>query len=192
MDLEKQIAELNTKVSSLQDELKTSQSTINGNNLRIAELDKALLDSKAEVSTLKSQAETLTKELSEANKKNSDLSTELTTMKTEALKVSRVSKLVSGGLVKEEAEKKVNTFASLTNEQFDVVADALIAAVKSTREEEDIDVDPAEGNADANINNKDKNADPKLALESANEDKAKVVRSSIAGWLETEIGISKE
>lgn len=191
MDLEKQVSELNTKLSSLNDELKASISKVSGLEKSLSDSNAALTIATEEVKTLKVQVEAAATQLTEATKKNTDLSTELGTIKAEALKVSRVSKLVSGGINKEEAEKKVNTFAALSNDQFDVVAEALISAVKPATPvvEADIDADPAEGNAGATIVPDKTKADPKLSLDSVNEDKAKVVRANVAKWLENEIKV---
>lgn len=55
---------------------------------------------------------------------------ELSTLKSELVVSARVSKLLAGGLSKEDAEAKAATFAGLNDEQFDSIASILTAMQK--------------------------------------------------------------
>jgi hypothetical protein len=199
MDLEKLNSELNTKVGSLTTELASAAT-------KIAELEKALTASKSEVTvatektaTEAAKAEALSKELAEVKKNNETLSTELTTIKAAELKGRRVAKLVDGGLVKDEAEKKVAVFAALSDEQFDVVAESLVAAVKAAKKDvADTDVDPK---ADTTPTDATVVIDPKAAAsevklgggaENTETDQVIETRKAISAWFTFDKNSKKE
>jgi hypothetical protein len=145
-DENKQIEELKAENIKLQKQL--GEVNAKALNDEITELKAQLTTAKSEVDLQKGIVEELSKKGSEAEKAVADLNTkieQLTTEKTElatkvqeaeAIKIrtQRVSKLVEGGVDKEDAEAKVTKFANLSDEQFDALAEVLVKPVPAKGE----------------------------------------------------------
>lgn len=197
MDLEKLNAELNTKIGTMTAELTAA-------NTKAAELEKTVTATKAEVAAANdklaaevAKSAELVKALDELKKSHEALATELTTIKAEAVKANRVAKLVEGGLVKDEAEKKVAVFAALNDEQFNVVAESLVVAAKAAATktgETDIDVDPKADATPTDASAAVVPATPETKLSVPNTDTNEVLetRKAIAAWLESDSKKKKE
>jgi hypothetical protein len=123
MDLEAKVTELTTANTALTQEISTVK----------AERDtlKAQID---ELNTAKSSLETKITELTTAN---DGLKTEVDTFKKNEIKARRSATLVAGGFTAEEAEKKVNLFAELNDEQFKAISDELVEAKKNSKKPEE-------------------------------------------------------
>ena len=144
---------------------------------------------------------------------------EATEAKEATVKADRIASLVDGGVDKEVATSKVEIFANLSDEQFEVIAADIMAAAKKDDKkkddkkdddkkgnpfakssdeasEEDISKDDAEANADESVvDNAKSEEDVNLAVEaSADEssEKAESARASIVSFLASRKGNSVE
>ena len=199
--LDKQIAELTKKVADLQNSLDKSTSDLKVSNDKIAELTKNLETSAKELTTTKEDLKKVTedsvKAAEEAKKAFDTVSSELATVRASELKARRVSKLVDGGVAKEDAEKKVDSFAALKDDQFDIVAEALVAAVKkveTTTEEVDIDEDKAAANLETDATKVvDKtNAGVVVNSPTVDDKKLETARAGISKWFSSKLGLKDE
>lgn len=200
--LEKQVAELTKKFtesevarSKFETELKTATD-------KIAELAKANEDSKTELKSLNdklvaevAKSGELAKALEDTSKAKADSDKELATIKADQAKAKRIAKLVEGGVAKDVAETKAVAFVNFSDEQFDIVAEALIVAAKAAKVEEDVDVDPAgEAAAKAAAEAAEKakaEADKKTVVSPTVEEdkKLETVRASISEYLQAQLGV---
>jgi hypothetical protein len=200
--LEKQIADLTKKFtdsevarSKFETELKTATD-------KIAELAKSNEDSKTELKSLNdklvaevAKSGELAKALEDTNKAKAESDKELATIKADQAKAKRIAKLVEGGVAKDVAETKAVAFVNFSDEQFDIVAEALIVAAKAAKVEEDVDVDPAgEAAAKAAAEAAEKakaEADKKTILNPPVEEdkKLETVRASISEYLQAQLGV---
>lgn len=103
-----------------------------------AELSSKVDTLTAEVADLKAKVEKYEKENKELSEAKATVDAELAKVRAEEKKAKRVAKLVEGGVSKEVAEQKVNTFENLTDEQFDSVANDVIEAAKKSKEADDM------------------------------------------------------
>lgn len=101
---------------------------------KFEEDQKEIQKSKAEV---EGKVEELDKQVAELAKEKEELEKQIAEAQAEQLRANRVATLVDGGLDKEEATKKVETFASLNDEQFTEVANVIIDSIKASDSEED-------------------------------------------------------
>jgi chromosome segregation ATPase len=197
-NLSKQVAELTSKLSTLQISSEKTAADLKAANDKIAELTKAGETAKNEFNELKTKYEgevtkatELKKVADEVTKARDEANAELAKVRAAELKAKRVSKLVEAGIAKDEAEKKVEAFASLNDEQFTVVADALIAAAKSKSAEADIDVDPADKSVEADASkavDKTKASDANVVAPADEDNKVDNTKASIAKWLNSQLG----
>lgn len=207
VEFEKQIADLTKKLAENEVALAKLTVDLKTANDKIADLSKASETDKNEIKTLneKLTAEAaksceLTKALEDTSKAKANVDQELATIKAAELKARRVAQLVDGGVAKDVAEAKVVAFASFTDEQFGVVAEALITAAKAAKPngEADIDTDPA-GEAAAKAAAEAAEAAAKAAAEKnkvinppAEEDKTvEKTRASLRDYFESRLGIKK-
>lgn len=116
-DLDKKVKDVETEVAQLKEQLKAKENSVLEAAAKIDELIKA----------------------------NTDLTDELKKVKAAELKANRVAKLVDGGIAKDVAEKKVDIFSCLTDEQFGVIADEMVAAAKAIKQAAE---KPVEGKCD--------------------------------------------
>lgn len=92
---------------------------------------------KASVDSAKAETEKLQSELKSANEAKASADAELSKVRAAEKLSKRIAQLVDGGFTKEEAEKKVNSFDSLSDEQYDLVATELVDAAKKKKDAED-------------------------------------------------------
>ncbi len=206
-ELSKKLAESEVALVKANSEIKAADAKINeltkSNEKTSTELKTALdslkdLNDKLSAEIAKSNE--LTKALTEVNTAKANVDKELSDIKAEALKNKRIAQLVEGGVAKDVAEAKVNTFSNFTDDQFNVVAEALVAAAKAkvAKPEGDIDTDP---NGEAAV--KAAEAATKAAAEAAKatvivnpptgEDKAvETTRASIAAYMKAKLDIKTE
>lgn len=110
------VVKLEASIASLDETVKKAEKTA---ETKTAELDKAVAS---------------VKELTETNKtlasKKDELEAELVKIQAESLKASRISALVDGGVAKADAEKTVEKFISLNDEQFADIQELTIKTAK--------------------------------------------------------------
>lgn len=126
-----------------------------------SEIEAALAQSKLELSSANDIAKAKDDEITsvkakidELVKANTELTEQINKAKAAELKANRVTKLVDGGIAKDNAEKKVELFAYLSDEQFNVIADELISATKAILEAAKPKVE-TEGKCDDKMDDKD-------------------------------------
>ncbi len=81
----------------------------------------------------KADLEASVAKLAEVEKAKAELETNLAKVEAEKARASRVAVLTEGGVEKVEAEKKVDLFANLNDEQFTAVASELVGAAKAKK-----------------------------------------------------------
>lgn len=172
------------------------------------ERDEAL----ASVETLTSDKTDLSDQLAKATEAKEALDKELSEAKEAQTKADRIASLVDGGVDKEVATTKVEVFANLTDEQFEVVAADIVAAAfppkkddekddkkdkskSSDESSDDISKDDAEANADESVVDNAEASDDEvdLTVEASDDDneeadKAEATRASIAMFLSARKG----
>ena len=116
------IAQYESKIVALEADVKSLNDKIQG--------------SEAEVKTAKEEVNTLTTKANELAKVNQELSDKLAKVEAEKIVASRISMLVEGGIARDVAEKKVQTFSNLNDEQFTDLSQELIQAAKKMTDEE--------------------------------------------------------
>lgn len=116
------VAKYETQISELKTQLEASK--------------KVSDDAKAAADKAKSDAETVTAKLNEVETAKAELATKLAKVEADSARAARITVLVDGGIEKVEAEKKVDLFANLNDEQFKVVASELVAAAKNMKKDD--------------------------------------------------------
>lgn len=107
--------------------VKALQNDIESLGSKLEAAEKELDEAKAQVETLTSEKATLSEDLTKANEAKADLENKIAEAEVAKTKADRVSILVDGGVDKEVAEAKVETFAELNDEQFASLAQDLIS-----------------------------------------------------------------
>ncbi len=131
VELEKQVSVASVeKFKAELEEVKASKEHLE-NNLVIEKNNFATLSTendslKTELDATKAENETL-------KKTNDELLAQAAEQAAAEVRRSRIAILTEGGVEKDEAEKNVDTFADLKDEQFTVVANALLAAVAASK-----------------------------------------------------------
>ena len=130
------IASLQAKVDELtkassEAGVKTLETQVSELSSKLEAAEKARDEAVASVENLTSEKEELSSQLTEANEAKATLQQEVDEAKAAKVIADRVAHLVDGGVEKEVAELKVETFASLNDEQFNSVAEDIIAAVQA-------------------------------------------------------------
>ena len=126
--LEAKLAEVNDKFAKVNVDQYEKTAADLESKLELA--NKASDGKVGEIAQLTEDGEKLQAKYDEIEKTNKDLNIELDKVKTAEVKANRISTLVDGGIDKEIAEKKVDTFGSLSDEQFGDLSNELIAAHK--------------------------------------------------------------
>ena len=140
--LESQVEKLEARLKELDEEKVQAQ---------ISEFEAACADKDAEITELKSQldaaneaveasnksAEEFETAKAESDKTIAELNEKLNAIEAENIKTSRVSALVDKGINKSEAESLVETFAGITDEQFDALVTKLSEAAFPFDKEKD-------------------------------------------------------
>jgi hypothetical protein len=145
--LEKQNAELKEELKNLKVQLDEAsakmakaniekyEKTIEELTISKSSLESQIDDTALQYEELKEKCEALSQELEDVKKSESELRKRLAEEAAAKLKTDRISTLVDGGVEKEVAEKKVELFSNLNDEQFAAVSEEIISATKSKEEE---------------------------------------------------------
>ena len=158
--LESQVEKLEARLQELDEEKVQAQ---------IIEFESACADKDAEITELKSQlnaanqaveasnksAEEFETAKAESDKTIAELNEKLNAIEAESVKTSRVSALVDKGINKSEAESLVETFAGITDEQFEALVTKLSEAAFPWDKDKDKDKDDKKKKKDK----KDEDAD---------------------------------
>jgi hypothetical protein len=140
----------------------------------------------------KSEIETLQTKVDELTKANEELTEKVTQVEAEKQTASRVSTLVDGGVDKEGAEASVEKFANLDDEQFSVVASALIDAAKAKSDDnsEEEEEETSEASESESEEEKDETGEANAneeTLENAEASEGEVEGAAAADDKDTEI-----
>jgi len=127
-ELEKKLAEATAKLADA--DVAQFTSKIEDLQGQVEAKDKSIADISEELTTAKASLKESTEALATEKEAKATLETAMEEIKAAEAKANRVSTLVDGGIEKEIATEKVDTFANLNDEQFTVVADELIKAAK--------------------------------------------------------------
>ena len=119
--------ELKAKNDELEAKIKKMESDVEQINKDLASANETIKAKDAEIVSANTKVDELVKA-------NTELTEQINKVKAAELKTNRVAKLVDGGIDKVEAEKKVELFVILNDEQFDAVASELIGAAKAIKE----------------------------------------------------------
>jgi len=119
--------ELKAKNDELEDKIKEVEAQLLDANKQLVNANEAIKSQSDEIAGSKAKIDELVKA-------NTELTEQINIVKATELKTNRISKLVSGGIEKDIAEKKVEIFANLNDEQFNVIADELILAAKAIKD----------------------------------------------------------
>lgn len=197
-ELQAQLKELST--ASTTQKVESLQSQITALEEKVSASQKELDEAKAEVKTLTEAKDTVDTQLKEATEAKEALEAKIAEAEAATTKANRVSRLVEGGYDKEAAETKVETFASLDDDQFEAIAVELVEAKKmgkkddeeeggscksgeeSSEASEDTSDDPA-GEAAASeetLDNAEASEEPNLSAQaSAEEDDSEATRAEL-------------
>ena len=153
---ESSMSEHNEQVRSLQAQVESLEARLKGLDeekiqAQISTFEKANADKDAEINGLKSKldaaneaieassksAEELVTAKAKSDKTIAELEEKLNSIEAENLKTSRVSVLVDKGVDKAEAESLVETFAGITDEQFEALVSKLSDAPFHYKDEKD-------------------------------------------------------
>ena len=210
--LEQQVAELKDTLKAAQasnKELndKLAQAGVAQHEAVVAELNAKLAKAnelsesfKTEVATLKAGIEQKSQELETVKSEKTAIAANLESIKAEQTKASRVSSLISKGLEQVKAEEMVAKFASLSDEQFVAIAEAIEAASakkaddckkddkKDAKAEDDEDAAASDKGgekaaASADLDNVKKDKDVALSATADNTDKTETVRAELADFI---------
>lgn len=143
-ELEGKLAEANDKLSKAGIEKYTSQ--IEELTAKAAALETEKTDLHTSLEEAQAKVATATEQLDAEKTAKAELETKLAEITEAEAKANRVSTLVDGGITKETATEKVDTFANLSDEQFSVIATELINASKAQATTETPTEETSEGN----------------------------------------------
>ncbi len=198
--LEEQVKALQSKLDEATEKLAKAnteqlQAKIDALTAEVTEAKQTATDKDAQLTAKVAELEQVKAKVTELEDTNKKLVEEITVVKAAELETKRISKLVDGGISKDVAEAKVKIFASLTDEQFDVVATELVEAAKAkvvktetTKEaevnEDDVETDP-EGETAASEAKVEVNAEETITLASTggNTDTRDELRKELASLL---------
>lgn len=119
--------ELKVKNDELEAKIKKMESDVEQINKDLASATETIKAKETEIVSANTKIDELVKA-------NTELTEQINKVKAAELKTNRMAKLVDGGIDKVEAEKKVELFVVLTDEQFDAIANELINAAKAIKE----------------------------------------------------------
>lgn len=204
-ELKKTVERLEAQNKELSD--KMIKSNVDKLSAEIVELtasiesaNKSIADLKTENKNYTTQIATLTEQVTVATKAKTDLETELTSVKADILKANRVSKLVSDGLTKEEADSLVAKFTSLSDEQFTAIAELAVKANKPVEKladkkepnkaSKDDEEDENEENADSDVEDTEEAAEAALSgADTSGDEEISDVRMALASVIADRLGI---
>jgi uncharacterized coiled-coil protein SlyX len=201
------------ELKELTEKLQSTEANLNSANSKISELENAVkakteanTELEGRISALETKVTELTSANDELSKAKTDLEAELDKIRANELKTNRISQLVDGGIDKEVATSKVELFIALNDEQFNAVAEELIAAAKAVKsakksdkdedEEDDDEKDKAgEQSAESNqdVDTESTNQDIDLAAGSEIEDKEiDEIRDELVKAISGVLGVSEK
>ena len=159
--LKDQVSDLNTQVNKLTEQLIEANERLA--KADVVQLEKNINNLETEVQTVKDSFNSATKTISELEQKLNDkevkltemvkshegLQSELDKVKANELRTNRVAILVDGNIDKELAEKKVDLYSNLSDEQFKDIAEELVTITQlknkaGSNEQEDVSVESSE------------------------------------------------
>ncbi len=196
VELEKKNSELQNQIAALELKLKEGdvasyKGQIESLTASVNEKDQSIKSLSDEVATLKSDKETSAKELASVKADLEVKVQEINQTKADVLRTSRISSLVDKGVDKADAEKLVDRFVALSDEQFtDIVAmqESLVAA-KKDKEKMKNEKTPKEGCAEDEANANTQvldNAQPVPTIDTsvASDNTNTELQVALAGYLE--------
>lgn len=217
-DLKNSVANLQDKVDELtkansEAGIQKLESEIQSLSDKLEATEKELNEATANIDALNSEKTELSNQLKEVSEAKEELETQVTEAKEAQIKANRISHLVDGGVTKDVAEAKVETFANLNDEQFEAVAEDIIFASKMKDKEDDkekkedkskasndkssddISEDEAESKASEDVlENVEASDEPNLTVEASDneEDSMKSIRSELQKVLASHLGYDIE
>lgn len=157
-ELTAQLGELST--ASTTEKTKALETQITALEEKVATAKAEVEEAKAEIKTLTEAKEAADTQLTEANTAKEALEAEIAEAKAATTKATRISRLVEGGYDKEAAETKVETFASLEDEQFEAIAVELVEAKKTGKKDDEEDGGSCKSGDDKSDASDDSSDDP--------------------------------
>lgn len=170
-----QIANIESEKKSLEDAQKDSEKSLVESTAKLDEITKELEKSSSLFKKLETTNKDLEKDLTEANKKLEDIA-------LEAQKFERISSLVDKGVDKAKAQKTLESFAELSDEQFEKIVELEEAAIgnKITDDKEDTqDIEIGEG-VNKDLENAQEDEDAEF---SQSDDQDSDLLSSVASYM---------
>lgn len=132
--LQAQVTEM-TKASS-EAGIKKLESQIETLSAKLEAAEKELGEAKEALATASSEKDQISEQLTKANEAKAELETKVAEAEKAQVRANRISHLVDGGVDKAVAETKVDIYANLTDEQFNSVAEDIIAVAEKMMDEE--------------------------------------------------------
>lgn len=189
--LTKQVEELKEALSAAQAENteladKLAEANVAKYQTQIKELEDAIATLQESFSILESErdsanvkVEELTKDLEEKISALADMTAEANKAKEEAKKKGRKDKMCKAGFSEDEIEAKYDTFASLSDEQFDLMINTLVERTPVEAEEE------TEAEAEEETEDEDEVTEASEVVESEDDDSTHSVASDDESELDT-------
>lgn len=189
--LEDRVRELSN--ASITEKTKSLEGKITALEEKVTAAEEECDKLKAEIKTLTEAKETVDKELAEANEAKTELEKQIADAKAATIKANRVSRLVDGGYEKDVAENKVETFASLSDEQFEAIAIELVSAKKMGKKEDEEEEEAQAGDetlsedptsdptgeavaGEDTLESVDPNGEPSMSVSASEEDDSEEIR----------------
>ena len=159
-DLLAQAQKENEELKRELEELKAKrhEDTIADLKAQLEELQKAKSEAETQRDEVLNQIKEVKAELEKAQKEAEEAQAQMDKMKKEQKKKDRKNKLMAAGLKEEEAEKQVELFANLTDEQFDGIVQLFEAKAASADANDSNDDDTNDDNVDDVVNADDNTA----------------------------------
>ncbi len=195
-NLIKQLADADVKAKN--DEIETLKTQLAKSNSDLEAQKSVNEEFKTQVASAKEEVETVKAEVVKLSTANTELSDKVATAEKNQTRAERIAKLINGGVAKEIAEAKVEKFCALSAEQFEEVAEVIVAAVKPQSTTTQTDASDTDSEIEADLSTAEQTEEVVASVgddEEEDEDKkskakAEAVRASIAkslGWYSDEI-----
>ena len=198
----------NTEIKTLTEDLNTKSEDLVKAQARVEELEgdvdtlsKKLKVTESELGTAEASVKTLTAKNSElgdqlekVTKERDGFEKEVTEAKVAKMKADRISYLVDSGVEKDAAVNKVEVFANLSDDQFKVIAEDIISAVKnknSDDDDSDESDDPAETKATTKVLDNAQPDETQVSLTVASEgeeDEKATLREQLQSQIASRLG----
>lgn len=182
---------------------KLSQANVSSLESQIKELESSVADHQAKVEELQAQVKSLEEEktkaeqvLSEKAEAMKKLESEMDKMKEDKKKKDRMKKMTDAGLSEDEASVKVETFANLSDEQFEDIVSTFAAMYKKDqddkkkKEEEAMkkskadEEDSESASASEVVDGETENGTTTASSEDETEDELSSARAALQEWTE--------